>query len=370
MALVTRLQASNKQETANDITRNLSSLQFESALTDEEKCLIDMRTRNHAISVTQCALITSAIDIFSRARDAKLRQMNPGKQRSTNILQDESERDTLIVGIIGCGRLGSQIAHCLLTYGQLHPSKLHISTRRPETLEYLQHKGVECYFNNERLVSTAHVVIFCVLPSQMPGVCEDIKEHISSSLVLLCAFSSLTLRRLRQMLGSSNVIQPKLHWKEDVTNVNYNYSLNVNMALESRETVLGTCPIGVEKEEFVVSADERVAESIVLAVTNMCAESGLNRNQTLSVIHTAVFGETHKKPLTCDRLSVKDFGLRESETGQEKPFPFYDLVDAHEKGTPLLKTLTKNVSIQEAFVKKYTSLFEDYIHKRAYGQLP
>ena len=68
MALVTRLQASNKQETANDITRNLASLQFESALTDEEKCLIGMRTRNHAISVTQCALITSAIDIFSRAR--------------------------------------------------------------------------------------------------------------------------------------------------------------------------------------------------------------------------------------------------------------------------------------------------------------
>ena len=68
MALVTRLQAASKQDATNDITRNLSSLQFESALTDEEKCLIGMRTRNHAISVTQCALITSAVDIFSRAR--------------------------------------------------------------------------------------------------------------------------------------------------------------------------------------------------------------------------------------------------------------------------------------------------------------
>ncbi|RUS72948.1 hypothetical protein EGW08_019288 [Elysia chlorotica] len=370
MALVTRLQAANKQDATNDITRNLSSLQFESALTDEEKCLIGMRTRNHAISVTQCALITSAVDIFSRARDAKLRQMNPGKQRSTQILQDESERDTLIVGIIGCGRLGSQIAHCLLTYGQLHPSKLQISTRRPETLEYLQHKGVECYFNNERLVSSAHVVIFCVLPSQMPGVCEDIKDYISSSTIMMCAFSSLTLRRLRQMLGSSNVIQPKLHWKEDVTNIDYNYSLNVNMALESRDTVLSTCPIGVDKEELVVSTDERVAESIVLAIINMCSESGLTCSQTLSVIHAAVFGETHKKPLTCDRLTVKDFGLRESDCDIKKSFPFYDLVEAHEKGTPLLKTMTSNVSIQEAFVKKYTSLFEDYLHKRAYGQLP
>ena len=114
--------------------------------------------------------------------------------------------------------------------------------------EYLQHKGVECYFDNERLVSSAHVVIFCVLPSQMPGVCEDIKDYISSSLIMICAFSSLTLRRLRQMLGSSNVIQPKLDWKEDISDLNYNYSLNVNIALESRDTVLGTCPIGVEKE--------------------------------------------------------------------------------------------------------------------------
>ena len=82
----------------------------------------------------------------------------------------------------------------------------------------------------------------------MPNVCEDIKDYISSSLIMLSAFSSISLRRLRQMLGSSNVIQAKLHWKDDVPNTNYNHSLNVNMALESRDTVLGTCPIGVEKE--------------------------------------------------------------------------------------------------------------------------
>lgn len=59
---------------------------------------------------------------------------NPENKRTTKIFQDEAEMDSLMVGIIGCGRLGSQIAHCLLTYGRLHPSKLHISTRRPETL--------------------------------------------------------------------------------------------------------------------------------------------------------------------------------------------------------------------------------------------
>ena len=67
-----------------------------------------------------------------------------------------------------------------------------------------------------------------------------------------------------------------------------------------------------------MSTDERAAESIVLAVINMCAEGSLTRNQTLSVIHTAVFGETHKKPLTCDRLCVKDFGLKDTESENEK----------------------------------------------------
>ena len=60
--------------------------------------------------------------------------VNPDRKKTTHILQDEGDRDSLVVGIIGCGRLGSQIAHCLLTYGQIHPTKLQISTRRPETL--------------------------------------------------------------------------------------------------------------------------------------------------------------------------------------------------------------------------------------------
>ena len=68
MALVTRLQASVKSEQTNDITRNLPSLQFESALTDEEKQFLELRARSHAISVTQCALTTVMVDIFKKAR--------------------------------------------------------------------------------------------------------------------------------------------------------------------------------------------------------------------------------------------------------------------------------------------------------------
>lgn len=69
MALVTRLQNSQaSQEATNDITRNLLSLQFESALNDEERELLVLRARSHAISVTQCALSTVMVDIFKKTR--------------------------------------------------------------------------------------------------------------------------------------------------------------------------------------------------------------------------------------------------------------------------------------------------------------
>ena len=58
---------------------------------------------------------------------------NPQK-KAAKILQDSDSRDPLKVGILGCGRVGSQLAHCLLTYAGVAPKNLKISTRRPETL--------------------------------------------------------------------------------------------------------------------------------------------------------------------------------------------------------------------------------------------
>ena len=41
---------------------------------------------------------------------------------------------TFIQGIIGCGRLGAQIARDMLTFAEVTPSELLISTRRPMLL--------------------------------------------------------------------------------------------------------------------------------------------------------------------------------------------------------------------------------------------
>ena len=67
MALMTRLQKA-PQDNANDITKNLFSLQFESALNDEEKELLHLRARSHAISVYHCAQATYFVEILRDIR--------------------------------------------------------------------------------------------------------------------------------------------------------------------------------------------------------------------------------------------------------------------------------------------------------------
>ena len=67
MALMTRLKKA-PEDNANDITKNLFSLQFESALNEEEKELLHLRARSHAISVYHCTQATYFVEILREIR--------------------------------------------------------------------------------------------------------------------------------------------------------------------------------------------------------------------------------------------------------------------------------------------------------------
>ena len=68
MALATRLQKPVEENNAVDITANLLTLQFESALTDEEKELLYLRKRAHALTVNSCAQAAFLVSILNEAR--------------------------------------------------------------------------------------------------------------------------------------------------------------------------------------------------------------------------------------------------------------------------------------------------------------
>ena len=67
MAVVPKLREEEIEE-FGDITHNLKSLLFESALTEEEKELLNLRKRSHALTVSVCAQTTYFVSIFNEAR--------------------------------------------------------------------------------------------------------------------------------------------------------------------------------------------------------------------------------------------------------------------------------------------------------------
>ena len=68
MALATRLQKPVEENHVGDITENLVTLQFENALTDEEKELLYLRKRAHALTVNSCAQAAFLVSILNEAR--------------------------------------------------------------------------------------------------------------------------------------------------------------------------------------------------------------------------------------------------------------------------------------------------------------
>lgn len=68
MALAKRSHKSDDVENFDDVTRNLPSLQFESVLSDEEKELLPLRARSHALTAHACAQATYYACVLAEAR--------------------------------------------------------------------------------------------------------------------------------------------------------------------------------------------------------------------------------------------------------------------------------------------------------------
>ncbi|KAJ8309313.1 hypothetical protein KUTeg_014187 [Tegillarca granosa] len=361
MALVARLQKTVPEQTNADITHNLETLQFESALTEEEKQMLRLRAISHATTVSACAQATFLVSILHEARQLK-KQIKSPQKRTAKILQDQEPRDPLKVGIIGCGRLGSQLAHCLLTYGNVGPKDMKISTRRPETLEYLQNKGTDCFYDNIKLVSTSHIIFLCVLPSNIPSVIEEIKDHVPKHSIVYSLASSYTIKKLKQLLIGSSILRPEYTWDSESEVNTWDYSVNISTALEDPVVVEKTCPLGYRQSECVVKINEKFAELMIFAFMNQCAHLRLNKTETLDMLHMVVFDQVEE-----DRLKEEDFIKKtEDSTGL---FPRFDLARISEIKTSVLRRITQSEPLRKGFVKKYLQIFDNYVQQKAYNQM-
>lgn len=354
---------------AEDVTANLPSLQFEAALTLDEKQMLYLRGRSHALTVSACAQAAFLVAVLNDARQKIVEIKYPVKKKSSKLLQEAPKRDPLLVGIIGCGRLGKQLANTLLKFSDVHPEELFLSTRQPETLSALQMKGVHCGFDNIKVCSTVHILFICCLPSQFPTVAKEIKGHLKCPVYVLVGGTPLL--RIRQLLEYEEIIKPDFSWRkpdpnEDSSN-NWNIGKDINEILrEDPNSCDVTCPLNLNKDSAIVETGEDWAELTVVTFLNMCTEKELDMEQSVRLCNTIVFGmgptDDRGDGISVDELNsdINLLGIRNS-TSDEKFFPRFDLSKISYGRSKFGKRLMEpNGSLRRMFVKRYRAVFDKF----------
>jgi len=84
----------------------------------------------------------------------------------------------LKIAIIGCGNLGTSIAHGLLEMDSFKPQHLHVTKRNLNNILYLQDKGVRVHSENNIAAEASDIIILGVKPYNVKSVLAEIKPFI------------------------------------------------------------------------------------------------------------------------------------------------------------------------------------------------
>ncbi|XP_038073515.1 NADP-dependent oxidoreductase domain-containing protein 1-like [Patiria miniata] len=345
-----------------DITRDLPSLKFENAISEEEAQYLVLRTRSHAITVSACAQATYFAAVLNEARQHILELRSPQQSKTSKFLQDAPPRDPLLVGIIGCGRIGLHLANALLTYADVQPKELFVSTRRPETLGTLKDRGVSCVYNNAKVATSVHLLFLCVLPSQLPDIADDIKGIVPAHCTVYTFLSSVPIPRLRQVIKCSSLIKPEFSLPPDKADKPWDCSKDVCTTLENSQQVQATCPLSLDKEDAILSTDDKWAEMVLYSFVNLCIRLGLSREETLSTLNCVVLGQAVSREYT-SKFAAENF------TKRKDIFPIFDLAAVAANPTPLTRVITEDEEIRRQFVKKYKSTFDKFYYWKGIKQV-
>lgn len=121
----------------------------------------------------------------------------------------------------------------------------------------LQDKGVACVSDNALVAKSVHLLILCVLPSQLPQVANEIRGHITIRCLVYSFVSSVSVLRLKQLLGYSNLIRPEFEWDEQNLDKAWDYTMDVTGTFAVPDIIAKTCPLHVKAEGKFKIVDKR-----------------------------------------------------------------------------------------------------------------
>ena len=114
---------------------------------------------------------------------------------------DAAAPPELLVGLVGCGALGTTVVQTLLDAG-FAPSQLLVSTRSPQQHQALLAQGVRVAFHNAGVAARVHLLVLAVLPAQLADVAKDIRGALSPRTLVFSCVAAVSEAKLRQLLTS------------------------------------------------------------------------------------------------------------------------------------------------------------------------
>ncbi|XP_005986683.1 NADP-dependent oxidoreductase domain-containing protein 1 [Latimeria chalumnae] len=342
----------------SDLTANLKSFQFEHGLSQDEKQLLNLRSRVWGLTVSACAHATFFCKVISAFRQ-NIQTGDGSLAPKVSKLFSSSSAPDLKVGILGCGYIGKQVAKAIMELTDLTAANINVSTRRPETLVELQSAGVECFYNNSGLATWADILFLCCLPCHLPKVCSDIRDHLPKSCIVYSVATAVPLLRLKKLLCHRAIIKPEYHFTESKKSSVWATFGKVTSVLQMPAVIDATCPY---LPQGGICLNSKWYEAILYCALNVCSSLQLNCSRSLETLNDLFLikqlkaeEQDGKQPLfTCESFVNKYFT---SLLSKNLFFPQFDLVAVQTKDTPLSRFLAENFLIQDQLIQAYRVTF-------------
>ncbi|OCT68190.1 NADP-dependent oxidoreductase domain-containing protein 1 [Xenopus laevis] len=336
-----------------DLTAGLSSLQFEAGVEHKHESLLPLVERSHVLMLNACAHCVFFCRLLFSCRQ---KEGGTGNPFAAHRIPWSSRCESLRVGIIGGGHLGKQIAKCLIDLGVIRAEDIRISTRRPETLLDLQELGVHCSYDNVGLATWAQVLFLCCLPSQLPSICKEIRDHLKKACIVYSLVSAVPLPRLKQLLCHSSIIRPEYKCETKDGAPDRRKRSTIMADLKDLSIVNSTNPGNIQKGVCVLN---RFIETSMYAALNMCSLQGLSSKEALTFLN-ALIPPTEPLDLTSSHLTPEAFVSPKylSSLSDENPFPWFDLCTVQSKETPFSEYLTRSLWLRTGLEKLYFAAFK------------
>jgi len=87
--------------------------------------------------------------------------------------------------ILGAGNIGLALADGLIKSGNCEAADITVTRRSATALENLQKKGFQTTINNKDAIKNADLIFLCILPQQLNGVLDEIRETLDAQNQLL-----------------------------------------------------------------------------------------------------------------------------------------------------------------------------------------